>query len=126
MREAAHSKKAAEPQSVSKGVLALIVLVIVLIVAQFVITRKSDVKGAKTEQSLHQEETKKVEEAKKRLQGTLEDQVDSIKEQVTQLDPKDIAESSPQVQKLIEDLKNLQGVPKDQLKNTCINVCKSL
>lgn len=127
MKETAPSKHTSESPSLSKGIVALIALVGILLVVQFSLSadRKGVVKGVKTEKVTEQE-SKKVEEAKSRLQGTIEDQLDDIKDQVTQLDPQDIVSSSPQVQKIIDDLKDLQGVPKDELKNVCENICRGL
>ncbi|MBI2442513.1 MAG: hypothetical protein HYV40_01230 [Candidatus Levybacteria bacterium] len=125
MKDAAHSKKTAESSSLSKGVFALIALVIVLVLVQFSLTRQGFVKGAQTKKEV-QGESNKVEAAKERLQGTVEEQLNEIKKQVVSLDPEDVVHSSPQIQKIIDDLKNLQGVPKDELKNVCENICKQL
>ncbi len=127
MKEAAHSRKSPESPSISKGVFALVALILILLVVQFSLSAnpKGIVKGVKTEK-LNAEENEKVSKAKERLQNTIEDQFNDIKNQVTQLDPEDVVQSSPQVQKIIRDLKELQGVPKEELRNVCENMCKSL
>lgn len=127
MKETAHSRKSPEPPSISKGVFALVALILILLVVQFSLSAnpKGIVKGVKTEK-MQVEENEKVSKAKERLQNTIEDQFNDIKNQVTQLDPEDVVQSSPQVQKIIRDLKELQGVPKEELRNVCENMCKSL
>lgn len=55
----------------------------------------------------------------------LTEKLQDLKSQVNNLDVKDLAESTPQYQKLIKDLQSLQELPKNQMKETCLNVCKS-
>lgn len=60
------------------------------------------------------------------IQTNAAQKLDAIKEQVANLKVEEIASSSPQVQKLINDLKTLEQYPKSQAKQMCENVCKSL
>lgn len=126
MRDAAAPRKSSENASLPKGILALLVLIGILFLIQFSVgSEKGFVKGAKTQKESQQED-KEVAAAKERLQGTIDEQLDAIKKQVVSLDPQDVMQSSPEVQKIITDLKNLQGVPKNEVKNVCENICKSL
>ncbi|MDP3988357.1 MAG: hypothetical protein Q8P80_04410 [Candidatus Levybacteria bacterium] len=61
-----------------------------------------------------------------KIKEDLQGKLDSFKQQVSNLSVSDIASSSPQVQKIMEDLKNLQGLPKNQAKEACYNICKGL
>lgn len=56
----------------------------------------------------------------------VEDSFNNLKTQAESLDVAEIATSSPQVQKIINDLKTLQDLPKSQLKNTCEKICSGL
>ncbi len=60
------------------------------------------------------------------LQDDAQKKLDQIKAQVANLNVQDVASSSPQVQKVVNDIKALQGYPKDQAKQMCENLCKSL
>lgn len=60
------------------------------------------------------------------VKATAQQKLNDIKSQVDNLSVDDIASSSPQVQKVINDLKSLQDYPKDQVKQMCDNLCKSL
>ena len=60
------------------------------------------------------------------LQNVVEKNVDMIKTEVNSLDTAEIATSSPQIQKIINDLKSLQQYPRNQVKTMCMNVCNSL
>ncbi|MBI2431150.1 MAG: hypothetical protein HYV39_03990 [Candidatus Levybacteria bacterium] len=51
---------------------------------------------------------------------------EEIKNQVTNLTVDDVASASPQIQKVINDLKALEQYPKSQAKQMCENICKSL
>lgn len=56
----------------------------------------------------------------------VEDSFNNLKSQAESLDVAEIATSSPQVQKIINDLKTLQDLPKSQIKNTCEKICSGL
>lgn len=56
----------------------------------------------------------------------IQNQIDSLKNEAQNINVVDIATSSPQVQKVINDLKAIQDYPKSQLKATCENICSGL
>ncbi|PIP74471.1 MAG: hypothetical protein CO135_00990 [Candidatus Levybacteria bacterium CG_4_9_14_3_um_filter_35_16] len=60
------------------------------------------------------------------IQKVVQEKVDLIKEQADQINVTDIATSSPQMQKLIKDIKSLEGYPSSQARSMCENLCKSL
>lgn len=60
------------------------------------------------------------------LQGSVEQKIDSIKSQVNNINVTDIATSTPQIQKVINDIKNLQNYPRNQAKDACIKICNGL
>ena len=64
-----------------------------------------------------------LSESKEKLEDVIRGQIDSIKEQAVNIDTSEIASSSPQIQKLINDLKSLQDYPKSQIKKACEQIC---
>ena len=64
--------------------------------------------------------------SKETIKTTAQEKLNSIKQQVQSLNVQDIASSSPQVQKVINDLKSLENYPRDQAKQMCENICKGL
>jgi len=56
----------------------------------------------------------------------IQNQIDSLKNEAQNINLVDIATSSPQVQKVINDLKSIQDYPKSQLKATCEKICSGL
>ncbi len=60
------------------------------------------------------------------LQSTAEEKINSIRERVSQLDVKEVASSSPQVQKVLNDIKELKNYPRNQAKEACRQVCDKL
>lgn len=73
------------------------------------------VEGAQTQQI-------EVEEIKENIQEKL----NSLRSEVTNLNAAEVASSSPQVQKILQDLKGLENYPKDQAKNMCQQICNGL
>lgn len=77
---------------------------------------KSDVKGESTKaQSLPQGIKKNIQE-----------EINSLKAEVGNINLIEIASSSPQVQKVINDLKAIQNYPSNQIKEVCEKVCSGL
>jgi hypothetical protein len=60
------------------------------------------------------------------IQKAVQQKFDSIKDQAESINVTDIATSSPQVQKLIKDIKTLENYPINQARSMCENLCKSL
>jgi len=54
------------------------------------------------------------------------DQINNLKEEAGNINLVDVATSSPQVQKVINDLKALKDYPNNQLKQACMNICGKL
>lgn len=62
----------------------------------------------------------------KELQVNIQQKLDAVKEEVNNLNAQDIASTSPQVQKVLNDIKNLEQYPKNQVKETCQKICDGL
>ncbi|HUD09604.1 MAG TPA: hypothetical protein VMR77_02290 [Patescibacteria group bacterium] len=74
---------------------------------------KPDVKGAATQVSSN-------------IKNSVQNQLDNLKTEAANVDLTEIATSSPQVQKVINDLKAIQNYPQNQLKATCEQICNGL
>lgn len=75
--------------------------------------------------SVQKQENKSLPSASN-IPNSLQQKLDYIKQEVSKLDIKDIASSSPQVQKLIKDLNSLKEYPSNQAKEICEKICSSL
>jgi hypothetical protein len=73
---------------------------------------KPDIKGAATQIAPN-------------IKNSVQDQLNNLKTEAQNVDLVEIASSSPQVQKVINDLKALQNYPKNQVKATCEQICNS-
>lgn len=62
-------------------------------------------------------------ELKINVQEAVKEKIDSIKQQVLGLNIAEIASSSPQVQKIISDIKSLEQYPTNQVKEICRKIC---
>lgn len=56
----------------------------------------------------------------------VEEGLESIKQDIQTLSLEEIASSSPQVQKVLQDIQSLQNLPQNQVKQACENICKNL
>lgn len=55
----------------------------------------------------------------------IEEKLEEVKSEVQSIDVAEIASSSPQIQKVLQDLKALQGYPKSQAHELCQKMCSS-
>jgi hypothetical protein len=60
------------------------------------------------------------------IKKTVQDQLDNLQTEAQNINVVEIASSSPQVQKVINDLKAIQAYPQNQLKTTCEQICNGL
>ena len=60
------------------------------------------------------------------IRSNIQNQIDNLKTEAQNINVVDMATSSPQVQKVINDLKAVQDYPKNQLRQTCEKICGGL
>lgn len=58
--------------------------------------------------------------------GQVQKKIEDIKQEITNLDVKEVASSSPQIQKVLQDIQSLEQYPRNQAKEMCENICKGL
>lgn len=92
-----------------------------------IINALQSIKGAATQEELNVQ-TKKINPPAVNLpvQKIIQDKLGAIQQEVSNLNVTDIASSSPQVKKIIEDLQSLQDYPKNQAKDVCTKICSGL
>lgn len=76
---------------------------------------KTDVKGTST-----------FNPATPSLKESIQKNVEDLKNEAGNINVAELATSSPQVQKVINDLRQLQNLPQSGLKNTCFRICNGL
>ncbi len=57
------------------------------------------------------------------IQDAVKEKINSLKQEVSGLNLSEIASSSPQVQKIINDVKSLEQYPVNQAKEICKKIC---
>lgn len=76
-------------------------------------SRQASVKGVSVE-VVPTESAPKID-----IQGAVKEKIDNLKQQVSSLNISEIASSSPQVQKILNDIKSLEQYPVNQAKEIC-------
>jgi len=75
------------------------------------------VKGVSTEE-------KRIEpDLKTNVQEVVKEKINSLKQEVSNLSIVEVASSSPQVQKVLNDIKSLEQYPTNQIKEICRKIC---
>ena len=57
------------------------------------------------------------------VQETVKEKIDNLKQEVSGLNLMEVTSSSPQVQKILSDIKSLQQYPENQVKDLCRKIC---
>ena len=86
-------------------------------------TTKKDTRGIKTEKLTTQDAFEGVETPQFSID--LEEKGGLIKEDLDSVDVEEIASSSPQIQKILNDIKTLKDLPSSTARQTCENLCKN-
>lgn len=61
-----------------------------------------------------------------KIRETVQEKISTLQDEVKKIDVTEVASSSPQIQKVLQDLQNLQQYPNSKAKEVCENICKSL
>lgn len=85
-----------------------------------------ETKGIETQENKKTESLESPKPSFTNFQSTFQDKFNDIKKDAENIDVVEIASSSPQVQKVINDIKNLQNYPRNQAKEACFNICEGL
>lgn len=56
----------------------------------------------------------------------IQEKIADITSQINNLDVQEVAQSSPQVQKVLKDMESLKDLPKSQAKEACMKICGGL
>lgn len=59
------------------------------------------------------------------LQNEFQKKLDQVKKEAGNLSLTEIASSSPQIQKILKDVRSLQDYPGNQVRQMCENICRS-
>jgi len=78
---------------------------------------------AKSVKGVSAEEKNVEPELKINVQETVREKIENLKQEVSGLDILEVASSSPQVQKVLNDIKSLEQYPTNQLKEICRKIC---
>ena len=57
------------------------------------------------------------------IQQAIKEKINNLKQEVSNLDLMEVASSSPQVQKVLNDIKSLEQYPTNQVKEICKKIC---
>ncbi len=117
----------AAPWDRKKIFLSFLILIVALFAILYFKDKPSPLRSGRTAQVKGESAPKPQQD-----QGTssttqrIQENFDRIKQNVDNLNVVDVATSSPQIQKLINDIKSLENVPKNQAKGACERICQGL
>lgn len=116
----------------AKKILAglLLFAIIALSFKTFVLDKKSskvlDSKSASVQGTRTSETPTPTPASSEVIKKNIETKLTDLKKEVNNINVVEIATSTPAVQKVLNDLKNLQSIPQSQAKQACFQVCNGL
>lgn len=69
------------------------------------------------------DEKKEKEDFKMEIQEAVKEKINSLRQDVSSLNIMEVASSSPQIQKIINDIKSLEQYPTNQARELCKQIC---
>ena len=60
------------------------------------------------------------------IESNVTSRFQDIKSNIINLDPEEVASSSPQIQKVLNDIQGIKDLPADQARNTCMKICSGI
>lgn len=90
----------------------------------FFVPKGSSILGEKSE--IKQVEKPDVKVPNINFSADVGSKVEEIKENIENLSPEEIASSSPQVQKVLNDIGQIKNLPADRARDACIRICSAL
>ena len=121
-------KKKEEIEWDKKKIIIFSVVVLLLLIGAYVLKPMILGENLSLEDS-YQKDVRGIniqEPPKQSLKNSVSEEINNLKEQAQNINVVDIASSSPQVQKIINDLKAIQNYPSNQIKEACEKVCSGL
>lgn len=77
----------------------------------------------KSVKGINSEGKKEKEDFKMDIQGAVKEKINSLKQEVSSLNIMEVASSSTQIQKIINDIKALEQYPTNQARELCKQIC---
>jgi len=107
-------------------IIAVFLLILLMVGGYFFKTRdlsENSSQLTKSVKGIAAEEETTQPMAKINIQEAVKEKIDNLKREVSGLDVLEIASSSPQVQKILNDIKSLEQYPTNQVKEICRKIC---
>lgn len=67
-----------------------------------------------------------IESPKINLESDINRRIENIKDSVAELDSQEVASSSPQIQKVLNDIQGIKNLPVNQAKDACMKICSGI
>jgi len=87
---------------------------------------RRETKGIETQENKKNESSESPKPSFTNIQSTFEEKITDIKKEAENINVVEIATSTPQIQKVINDIMSLQNYPRNQAKEACFNACSNI
>ncbi len=103
--------------------LVFLLVIGILFLKNRILDTKSSPAEVKSVKGVSEKKKSMQEDPRINIQEAVKEKINNLKQEVAGLNIVEIASSSPQVQKIINDIKSLEQYPTNQAKEICKKIC---
>lgn len=107
------------------GILAVVVIAVFELKGLF-LNKNGNVLGETDINKSSEIEKPNVKPPNINFQSEVDSTIADIKKNIGQLDTREIASSSPQIQKVLQDIQGIKDLPSNQAKEMCLKICSGI
>ena len=113
-----------------KRILIALGFILLLIFAAKVVKDRfypeTNILGESTTKSMSEIEKPDVQSPSLNLSSQVNSSLEDVKDSIENMDPEEVASSSPQIQKVLRDIQGIKNLPVDKARDACYSVCSRL
>ena len=123
-------KKEEEFEWDRKRIISALIVGLIIVLVVFEVKNKfypnTDILGQSSVKKSSEVERPEVDSPNLNVESKVGTAIDDIKNNIDEISPEEVASSSPQIQKVLQDIQGLKNLPIDKAKSTCLKLCSEL
>jgi len=104
----------------------ILILLTIFIIAVFILIGSRKIASNQNSSLVSPKQVKGISVQADEIKNAVQDKINALQEEASNINVAEVASSSPQVQKVINDIKSVENYPSDQAKSFCEQVCSGL
>lgn len=86
----------------------------------------TNILGESTTKNVSDLEKPEIDSPNLNLGEQVNTSLEEVKESISDIDPEEVASSSPQIQKVLKDIQGIRNLPTDKARSACFRICEGI